>query len=381
TLSWLIGDIAPKETVEFTVKASINDINTEQNTPLPLSSNVYSDQPDANESDNKDTILLHVREWSNSNNTPKKTFPAKFEIEKTADKEYAIQGDTVNYTVTLRNRGGQLYNALLTDVLRDTTGNILAEQTWPLDTIKNGETITITYSIVIPSGIKDGVYTNTAQVVGAHESTNVKYQNAYMSPLAEHELVVGQIEDLPLIGLTEETSICSPYLTTYLKQNKVNDTEEVIKLQQFLREYTDERVMISGIFDNTTKLAVDKFQQEYRSEILEPWGMTKSSGYVYYTTQKKINEIMCDNKIDFPLTDLQKNEMDLFKFKQGQVVPLDPDINSELYGTILPAQDLAEEINTPKPVAIKSTTSSFLKDDYRMIYDRLDNWLFLLENK
>lgn len=48
---------------------------------------------------------------------------------------------------------------------------------------------------------------------------------------------------------------------------------------------------ITGFFGNRTKIAVIRFQEKYRSDILEPWGFEKGTGLVSETTRQKLNEI------------------------------------------------------------------------------------------
>ena len=48
---------------------------------------------------------------------------------------------------------------------------------------------------------------------------------------------------------------------------------------------------VSGYFGSKTKVAVIRFQEKYRKEILEPWGFREGTGLVAKTTQAKLNEI------------------------------------------------------------------------------------------
>lgn len=87
---------------------------------------------------------------------------------------------------------------------------------------------------------------------------------------------------------------CDQYLTQFIHSGGNNDPEEVKKLQIFLWHYEGfTEVEVSGNFDWNTYLAVVAFQERYADEILQPWGMSKGSGWVYITTLKKINELYC----------------------------------------------------------------------------------------
>jgi len=381
--SWPLGSIASGETREFKVHTKISsDFGNHGKLPLPLTARVWNDQPDANDLDNEDSLLLYVgRNKSNKNkDSQHKIFDAKFVMEKSADKDYALAGDTVNYTVKFTNRGGPIFDSILIDILKDSDGNILSEQTWPLDKIPNGETINITYSIVLPQDIKDGVYTNTAQLLGMHSSNRKIDRTPYESPTAKHELNVGTGLGQLISGIIEaETVTCAPYLTTYMKQGKINSETEVTKLQRFLQFNTSSKVSVTGIFDKATKQAVQAFQQEYADDILTPWGMTQSSGYVYYTTQKKINEIMCDNTIKFPLTTNQEKEISIFlntpkanysnsNFGINTQVPMPPLSNDEVTTIDSPTSDDTHVSHTE----IDTTVS--------LLDDQMDDWIQLLRD-
>ena len=102
------------------------------------------------------------------------------------------------------------------------------------------------------------------------------------------------------------------YLKDFLRLGDNNDPVEVEKLQSFLRDlegFSD--LEVTGIFDQATFDAVSEFQSRYRDEVLTPWGLPDTTGYVYLTTQKKVNEIYCQS--EFPLTDAEQDEVDSFR--------------------------------------------------------------------
>ncbi len=90
------------------------------------------------------------------------------------------------------------------------------------------------------------------------------------------------------------------YITTYMKSGNNNVTAEVTKLQSFLKNTEGLTVDINGTFDQKTFEAVKAFQTKYMSDILTPWGISTPTGSVYFTTQKKVNELYC--KSTFSLT-------------------------------------------------------------------------------
>lgn len=90
------------------------------------------------------------------------------------------------------------------------------------------------------------------------------------------------------------------YLTTYMKLGAENNASEVTKLQSFLKNTELLTVDINGTFDQKTFDAVSVFQAKYASDVLTPWGVSTPTGEVYFTTQKKVNELYC--KATFSLT-------------------------------------------------------------------------------
>lgn len=108
---------------------------------------------------------------------------------------------------------------------------------------------------------------------------------------------------------------CGIYLNDYIQFGAQNDPEEVNKLQSFLNELLGVGLKINGVYDTQTLAAVNAFQLKYKEEILTPWvkiGLHPNSdtptGYVYRTTQRKINDIYC-KELNLPIPDLT-NELD-----------------------------------------------------------------------
>lgn len=87
------------------------------------------------------------------------------------------------------------------------------------------------------------------------------------------------------------TSSCAPYITSYMKLG--SSGEEVVKLQQFLLKYGFFQDGFTGFFGEQTEEAVKRFQEQYTQDVLKYWGLTEGTGYVYITTTKKINELVC----------------------------------------------------------------------------------------
>jgi hypothetical protein len=91
-----------------------------------------------------------------------------------------------------------------------------------------------------------------------------------------------------------------------------NNPVEVLKLQYFLRSIEGfSNLEATGVFDQATFDAVSAFQIRYFGDILEPWGHTTSTGFVYILTKKKVNEIFC--RMAFPVTALEQEEINNFR--------------------------------------------------------------------
>jgi hypothetical protein len=145
----------------------------------------------------------------------------------------------------------------------------------------------------------------------------------YFRPNCEagNDEALGDEVDLDLEqGEVLGAATCSPFLTTYMKRGQDNDLFEVMKLQAFLNTFEGENLVVSGTFDLATERAVNRFQMKYAAEVLNPWGYADNqpTGYVYITTQTKINEIYCHREI--PFTSLEQQEIDLYRQYQALLV-------------------------------------------------------------
>jgi hypothetical protein len=70
---------------------------------------------------------------------------------------------------------------------------------------------------------------------------------------------------------------------------------DVTRLQQFLKAQGPgiyPSGLVTGYFGNLTKLAVIKFQEKYKSEVLTPAGLSKGTGFVGNLTRQKINSLI-----------------------------------------------------------------------------------------
>lgn len=118
-------------------------------------------------------------------------------------------------------------------------------------------------------------------------------------------VVLGASTSAPPVAPSTES--CDKYLTAFIKSGAKNDEDQVRRLQYVLQEFEGvSSVQQNGVYDAATLAAVYAFQAKYASEILTPWGITNSTGYVYLTTRKKVNEIYCRSTNQFPLTSAEQ---------------------------------------------------------------------------
>jgi hypothetical protein len=101
------------------------------------------------------------------------------------------------------------------------------------------------------------------------------------------------------------------FVKDYMRADFNNNPQEVLKLQAFLKVFQGYDVALTGIYDQATINAVNAFQLKYRSDILDPWGLTGPTSYTYILTLKKVNELYCLGT--FPLNEAQAQEIIAFR--------------------------------------------------------------------
>ncbi len=96
--------------------------------------------------------------------------------------------------------------------------------------------------------------------------------------------------------LPELPAGCTPLLSGFMrKDDMINSSDEVMKLQKFLNEKMQANLPLNGLFGPATDAAVRAFQTRYLDDVLTPWGITEPTGFVYLTTQRMINLMSCPN--------------------------------------------------------------------------------------
>jgi len=91
---------------------------------------------------------------------------------------------------------------------------------------------------------------------------------------------------------TAASSSC-PIDLGFMKLGADNNSDQVLRLQSYLKDSENLDVDVTGTFDQKTEQAVEAFQKKYLSDVMGPWSATIPSGMVYITTVKKINQLAC----------------------------------------------------------------------------------------
>ncbi|MCK5591217.1 MAG: lamin tail domain-containing protein, partial [Candidatus Pacebacteria bacterium] len=128
----------------------------------------------------------------------------------------------------------------------------------------------------------------------------------YFRPVSDKSGVTEVIGKEVTYTFIQVPPVCN-YLLEYIQLGANNNSVEVEKLENFLNEFEGESLVVNGIYEQVDYEAVKRFQMKYREDILDPWTHDESTGYVYITTKKKINEIYCER--EFPLTTSQEAEV------------------------------------------------------------------------
>jgi len=205
--------------------------------------------------------------------------------------------------------GLQIFNERLT-VVSPTSVKI----TWNTNLLANSRVVYGDLSKSTPEAAPQYGYQNTTATntvaTSSHEMT--------VSGLPENSVMFFRPVSSDTINTVVGIELVTPvvagsctYLEKYLRIGYQNDPVEVTKLQRFLKEYEGfTNLAVTGFFDIETDKAVRAFQDKYGADILTPWALPSNTGYVYYTTKKKVNEIYCQRA--FPLDSAQLMEIDAY---------------------------------------------------------------------
>lgn len=224
-MSKKISLLKPGQTIEYVYNAQVTENVPQGDNFLPSSLSVKAIESDGNLKDNEDELLItyynkpiFVAPLNLTSYTT--TYPNLF-VTKTNDAKGPIEASsTVNYTIKIKNSGGESFESVLIDDLKDSEGRIINKQSWDLGTILAGEEITITYTALFSSTTAPGVYTNFAHV----EALGGDYKNHWAlatkadSPTVSSSVTINPMREGDLVATSS-----SP-VTSWEDQGTVKST-------------------------------------------------------------------------------------------------------------------------------------------------------------
>jgi uncharacterized repeat protein (TIGR01451 family) len=350
---WDIGTLAPNATATLTVEAEVSAPagTTIVNTATVAST--LSSLIDPNLANNSSSVTLNVQApggggcTSNCGGGGGSTPTAEIGIVKTVDNSTPATGATINYTLTVSATGPSTSLGVVADdvlpagVVFDSASSSegsYASSTgvWTIGTLNAGQnaTLVITATVTAPNGT---VITNTGTV---SESPTVIDQLSGNNTSSVTITVGGNgggggggggggTVGVPsggggngggggqVLGTSTSTgqvlgASCGLYLTSYIHpvRKYLNDPAQVEKLQVFLNMNLGLNLPVDGNYSNADIAAVNQFQVKYHTEVLAPWvplGLPTQftpTSYVYQSTQRWINLIMCP-PLNLPLPALK----------------------------------------------------------------------------
>jgi len=206
-VEWNLGTLKPGEARVISYDVEIKDNLPAGATFLANTATAGSFEEDARSEDNTErtTILINRKRELNFSASALPDF--KISKINGATSGRAKAGESVGYKIILKNDGGGLgYESKVTDKLYYATGTEPVDaREWPLDTVLDGELITITYTLQISPNAKPGIYKNVAKFSAKDEVGVDRYfvsaENFLeifpAEPLEDPELVEGLPYELP----------------------------------------------------------------------------------------------------------------------------------------------------------------------------------------
>ena len=180
TIVWHIGTIVPGGTVELELDAQVTSGNIPNGTmTIDNTVTATSAENDQNNADNREMVIFDVYKpsaisWTDVILTPD---PHLFVVKTNNTTGPITASSTVDYTITIKNKGGSAYHSVVVDTLKNEKGDVINEEVWDLGEIVPNEEITVDYSIFFTASTTPGGYTNTAQVhaIGRNASLDPFY--------------------------------------------------------------------------------------------------------------------------------------------------------------------------------------------------------------
>jgi uncharacterized repeat protein (TIGR01451 family) len=338
TGDWSIGMLSPNATATLTIVAVVGGDQAGKTITNTATVSQLSSLVDPDLANNSSSVAVNVQPapctsncgggGGGGGNVP----TAEIGIAKTVDNANPKPGDTIHYTLTVSALGPSAsFGVVATDTLPAGVTFVSASSsmgtynsttgTWTIGSVANGTSQTLVITATVNAGDVNGqTITNTA-TVGESNSVNDPLTG---NNTASVTITVGgsnggggggsvTVGGGPGDGgqVLGASASCGLYLTQYIHpvRKDLNDPTEVKKLQTFLNMNLGSNLPVTGYYGPQTIAAVDQFQVKYHSEVLQPWlnyGLPTEytpTQYVYKTTQRWINLIMCSS-LNLPIPQL-----------------------------------------------------------------------------
>ncbi|PIR45501.1 MAG: hypothetical protein COV09_01075, partial [Candidatus Vogelbacteria bacterium CG10_big_fil_rev_8_21_14_0_10_50_13] len=196
TFTWPVPDLDPGESFDFTYQMTLKHEIATSVPEAGSEAEITSLESDNNDADNLDSLLIalnHPVATNHLRRIPKERYakPPEIIVTKTASMVAAALGQTITYTITVLNKGGNdVTEAKLADAIVNENEEIVSQKFWDLGTVLEDEEITVTYDVIFNASSPPGFYRNGAQLIagdyasGIASTTVLVYAPAPVAPVA-----------------------------------------------------------------------------------------------------------------------------------------------------------------------------------------------------
>jgi len=110
--------------------------------------------------------------------------------------------------------------------------------------------------------------------------------------LTEATGFVGITTRLKLNALLAPQNTQCPLFTEHNRPNSNDQSSEVRETQRILQQLGMFTGDLTGVYDANTTNSMIAFQERFNATMLDPWGITKGTGYKYKTTNRFLNYLV-----------------------------------------------------------------------------------------
>ncbi len=332
TGDWNIGTISPNATATLTMAALVEpgDAGVALVNTASVASQLSS-WIDGNLANNSSSVTVNVQSAGCTSNCGGGggggggSVQSNIAIVKTVDDSTPATGAIIHYTLTVTDSGpSDSFGVTASDILpagvtfdsaSSSEGSYVSSTgVWTIGAIADGQsaTLVITATVNAAGGTtitNTGTVSENPGIINAtpgNASSSVSITVAGGNGGGGGNNSGGGGGGGEVLGASTSTgqvlgASCGLYLTSYIHpfRQSLNDPTQVKKLQTFLNMNLGLNLPVTGVYNAATIAAVNQFQVKYHIEVLAPWlplGLPTQftpTSYVYQTTQRWINLIMC----------------------------------------------------------------------------------------